>query len=97
MQSLSKEDGIITVMLLRLKQQRLPRIKALYEKVSHGDVLDDYDLDFLNAVCGETKNCHQFCLQHPEYDDLFCRLTHFFHKIATTALENEKQQKHLLH
>jgi len=97
MDNMSKEDGIITVMLLRLKQQRLPRVFALHEKVLRGGVLDDYDIGFLNNVCCEAKNCHIYCQHHPEYNDLFSRLTHFFHEIATTALENEKHQKHLLH
>ena len=92
MNSVSKDDGIITVMLLRLKQQRLPRVFALHEKVLRGDQLDDYDIGFLDRVCCEAKNCHLFCQNHPEYNDLFSRITHFYHEIALTALENEKHQ-----
>jgi hypothetical protein len=95
MDNLSRDDGIITVMLLRLKQQRLPRIFAIHEKVLRGDVLDDYDIGFLDRVCSEAKTCHVFCQHHPEYNDLFSRITHFYHEIAFTALENEKQ--HQLH
>ena len=93
MNYLSKDDGIITVMLQRLKQHRLPRVFALHEKVSGGDVLDDYDIVFLDRVCCEAKNCHFYCQDHPEYNDLFSRVTHFYHEIAVTALANEKQQK----
>lgn len=90
MNSVSKDNGIITVMLLRLKQQELPRIFAMHEKVIRGDVLDDYDIGFLDNVCCEAKSCHLLCQRHPEYNDLFSRITHFYHEIALTALENEK-------
>ena len=92
MNGISKDDGIITVMLLRLKQQRLPRVFAMHEKVLRGDVLDDDDIGFLDSVCCEAKNCHFLCQHHPEFNDLFSRVTHFYHEIAITALANEKQK-----
>ncbi|MCK5360837.1 MAG: hypothetical protein KAJ95_09435 [Gammaproteobacteria bacterium] len=92
MNNISKDDGIITVMLLRLKQQRLPRIFAMHEKVLRGDLLDDYDINFLDSVCCEARNCHLLCQQHPEFNDLFSRITHFYHEIALAALENEKHR-----
>ena len=91
MNNLSKDDGIITVLLLRLKQQRLPRVYDLYEKVSNGGVLNDFDIRFLNSVCDEANRCHTYCKNRHEYDELFLRVTHFYHKIATTALENESK------
>ena len=80
-------------MLLRLQRQRLPHVFALHEKVLSGAVLDDYDISFLDIVYCEAKNCHAFCQHHPEYNDLFSRVTHFYNEIASTALENEKQQR----
>ncbi len=91
---LSRDDGIITVLLLRLKQQRLPRVNDLYQKVTNGGVLNDLDITFLNNVYNETKMCHAVCKNHHEYDDLFCRVTHFYHEIATTALANENRRLH---
>ncbi|MGB5307765.1 MAG: hypothetical protein WBN45_02595 [Arenicellales bacterium] len=93
METVSKDDGIITVMLLRLRRQRLPHVFALHKKVLSGNVLDDYDISFLDIVCSEAKNCHAFCQQHPEYNDLFSQVTHFYNEIASVALENEKQQR----
>ena len=94
MNTITKDDGIITVLLLRLKQQRLPRVFALHEKVLKGEVLNDFDIGFLDSVYAETKRCHAICKNRHEYDDLFSRVTHFYHEIATTALENQKLQKH---
>ena len=92
MDTLSKEDGIITVMLLRLQRQRLPHLLALHKKVLSGDLLDDYDISFLDIVCGEAKNCHVFCKDHQEYNNLFSQIAHFYNVISTTALENQKRQ-----
>jgi len=92
MNSISKDDGIITVLLLRLQRHRLPHVFALHKKVLNGELLDDYDIRFLDTVYCEAKSCHGFCRHHPEYNDLFSRVTHFYNEIATTALENEKQQ-----
>lgn len=90
MGTISKDDGIITVMLMRLQRQRLPHVFALHQKVISGKVLDDYDIHFLDIVCCEARNCHVFCRSHPEYNDLFSQVTHFYNEIASVALENEK-------
>jgi hypothetical protein len=64
---------------------------ALHEKVLQGEVLNDLDIVFLDNVYAETKRCHAFCKDHHEYDDLFSRVTHFYHEITTIALENESK------
>lgn len=92
MNGLSRDDGIITVMLQRLKRQRLPHVFVLHEKVLSGSRLDDYDIRFLDIVYYEAKNCHSFCKYRPEYNDLFSRLVHLYKEIASAALENEKQK-----
>ena len=51
---LTRDDGIITVLLQRLRQQRLPRVNDLYQKVANGGVLNDLDITFLNSVYNET-------------------------------------------
>ena len=89
MAEMSKDDGVITVLLIRLRQQRIPRVLALQEKVSSGDVLNDMDIDFLDSVYHEAKRCHEICKHRREFDDLFCRVTHFYHEVARSALENE--------
>ena len=89
MAHMTKDDGIITALLMRLREQRLPRLFGLQYKLDHGDTLNDYDLAFLNTVCYETKQCHAICQDHHEYDELFCKVTHFYHEIAKTALYNE--------
>lgn len=89
MTAMSKDDGVITALLIRLKQQRIPRVLALQDKVSNGDLLNEMDIDFLYNVYQEAKRCHEICKHRHEFDDLFCRVTHFYHEVAQAALDNE--------
>ena len=87
----SPEDvGLITVLLQRLETQRLPRALALKEKVDRGELLDDFDLGFLEEVLPDTSSIRPFLAQHPEYQELAARMMHLYKEITDKALENEK-------
>ena len=89
MAEISKDDGVITALLMRLKQQRIPRVLALQEKVSNGNILNEMDIDFLESVYHEARRCHEICKHRHEFDELFCKVTHFYNDVARKALENE--------
>jgi len=89
--SKSSEDvGLITVLLQRLETQRLPRALALKDKVDRGELLDDFDLGFLEEVFADTSRIRPFLAQHPEYQDLAARMMHLYKEITEKALQNEK-------
>jgi hypothetical protein len=86
----SEDVGLITVLLQRLETQRLPRALALKEKVDRGELLDDFDLGFLEEVFADTSGIRPFLAQHPEYQELAARMMHLYKEITDKALENEK-------
>ena len=86
----SGDVGLITVLLQRLETQRLPRALALKEKVDRGELLDDFDLGFLEEVFADTSRIRPFLAQHPEYQDLAARMMHLYKEITEKALQNEK-------
>ena len=87
----SSEDlGLITVLLQRLETQRLPRALSLKDKVDRGEVLDDFDIGFLEEVFADTSNVRPLVAQHPEYQDLVARMMTLYKEITDKALENEK-------
>jgi hypothetical protein len=87
----SSEDlGVITVLLERLETQRLPRALALKDKVDRGELLDEFDLGFLNEVFADASNLRPLAARHPEYQELAARMMHLYKQITDKALENQK-------
>jgi hypothetical protein len=87
----SKDLGVITVLLQRLEEQRLPRALALKKKVDQGERLDDSDIAFLEQVLADANEAKPLLERHPEYQDLVSRVVNLYKEITDRALENEKR------
>jgi hypothetical protein len=87
----SSEDlGLVTVLLQRLQQQRLPRALALKEKVDRGERLEDFDIAFLERVFADANEIKPLVERHPEHQALVSRVVNLYKEITNRALENEK-------
>ena len=86
----SKDEGVILALLQRFNSQRLPRLLALKEKVDSGDVLNEFDIEFLSQVFSDAKSSEPLLQKHPEYKDLVASAIHLYKEIMDKALENEK-------
>lgn len=92
MNELPQDAGLIAVLLERFEKQRLPRAQSLKEKVDRGEVLDDYDLAFLEEVFADASKIRPLVDRHPEYQELVARAVHLYKEITDRAMENEKSR-----
>jgi len=90
MNDLPQDAGVIAVLLERFEKQRLPRAQSLKEKVDRGEVLDEYDLAFLEEVFADASSIKPLADRHPEYQELVARAVHLYKEITDKAMENEK-------
>ena len=84
-----QDAGLISVLMDRFEKQRLPRALSLKEKVDRGELLDDYDLVFLEEVFADSGKIKPLLDRHPEYQPLAARMLHLYKEITDKALENQ--------
>lgn len=88
----SNDDGVIAVLVERLEKQRLPRALSLKDKVDSGELLDEFDLQFLEQVFADAGSLKPLLDRHPEYQELASRMVHLYKEITDRAMENEKSR-----
>ena len=84
------DAGLIAVLMERFEKQRLPRALSLKEKVERGELLDDFDLTFLEEVFADANTIKPLLERHPDYQPLAARMLNLYKEITDKAMENEK-------
>ena len=90
MEQSEKDTCTITALMLRFKEERLPRAKRLLEKMNCGEILSDGDVRFLKRVYEDSRNSYSLILRNPEYQNLITRVLGLYTEIIYKGLENEK-------
>jgi len=88
----SMDEGVLTVIVERMQEQRFPRALEVKAKVDAGETLDDFDIDFLEKVFEDCNSLKPLLDRHPEYQDIAARMMNLYHAITTKALANEQAQ-----
>lgn len=91
MSSTSPDDGLLAVIVERLEKQRLPRALAMKEKLDQGEILNDFDISFLEEVFTDARNLKPLLQKHPEYEGLASKVMGLYREITEKALENQRQ------
>lgn len=82
--------GLITALMKRAVDIRLPRAEVLKEKVDAGGLLDDRDVAFLEEIFRDASTVAPLIEQHPEYREIGLRMLSLYKEITAKALENEQ-------
>ena len=89
--TMSKKDlGIAQVMLQRLNEQRLPHTLKMRDRVDKGELLTDYDKEFLKEAAEEARFIPPLLERQPQFKSLAHQVFSMFDYITAKGLENEK-------
>lgn len=86
----SMDEGILTAVIERMEEQRYPRALDLKAKVDRGEMLEDFDIDFLEKVFDDCTRLKPLLDRHPEYQEAAARMMSLYHAITNQALANEQ-------
>ena len=90
MNDTSQHTRIIVTLAKRLETQRLPRALSLKQKVEDGEILNEFDISFLEEVIEDVRKIHPLVEQHPEWQPVLTKMLNLYNEITARAVENEK-------
>ena len=83
------ELGKIETVLERLEKFRLPRLMDIKQRVDGGDVLNEFEIQYLEEALGDAEQNKSFVDHHPEFQEIYSRLVHLYDEITKKALEKK--------
>jgi hypothetical protein len=86
----SHDTGVLTTLVERLEKRRIPRAMDIKEKVDRGELLDDWDREYLKKIIADAQDALEFVDDHPEYQELYARVAQLYGDITDKALQNER-------
>jgi hypothetical protein len=87
---ISRDEGVILVLLERFTKYRLPRATALKKKVDSGELLNKRDRDLLKRVKEEAAKIRPYVARNPKYQEIARNALDMWNDIIEKDLENQK-------
>ena len=85
----STDAGTIQVLVEQLEKRELPRLLSMKEKVKAGEVLEDFEIEFLEQVIKDASTTKPLLDRHPEWQPLAAKVFALYKEITEKALENQ--------
>ena len=86
----AKEAGVLTTVIKRAVDLRLPKALEMQQRVDAGGLLDKRDMAFLEEVFRDAQVILPMASNHPEFHDVGMRMLQIYKDVLARALENEK-------
>ena len=83
---------IVSVLLVRLCAIRLRRLNGLLTKVNRGEVLNEFDIAFIEQVLAEAVRDKAVFDNNPEYHQAYQSIVSLCAAIIDRGVENEPAQ-----
>jgi hypothetical protein len=84
------DTGVLMSLVERLEKRRIPRALVIKTKVDRGDLLDEWDMEYMEKIIADAQDALSFVDDHPEYQKLYARVADLYEDITRKALENER-------
>ena len=89
----TEDIGELEAVLQRFNDFRLPRLLEIKGRVDEGEILTDYDLDYLERVMEDARLVHGLADRRPEVQPLYAKATALYHEITEKGLENQSKSQ----
>jgi len=93
MNKVSKDKGVILVLLDRFNKQRLPRALEMKKRVDRGELLNELDHSFIKEVITDGRKLESLVKRNPEYRDIYEKAFNLWQEIIAKDLENQKSYR----
>ena len=91
MKKVSKDKGVIFVLLERFNKHRYPRLLKMKELVDSGEVLSKIDHSYIKTVQTDAVKIRQLVERNPEYQEIYDNALNLWNEIIEKDLENQKK------
>ena len=86
------DSRTLAVVIAKLNQEHIPRMKRMKERVDRGEKLSDSEINDLQRIYDDTMKDFRMVERNPEYLDVSIRYVELYTSLLNKALDNEKKR-----
>lgn len=84
-------EEIMVVVLNDLVKQSIPRICAINQKLGQGEVLNESEIDFFQAMLKRLRHCYHHYADDKQCLAIYSCIAHMLYEVINLAHDNEQK------